>query len=177
MTCENGVECNLPLGAKDPSIYKCPEGTVLDECKLCNATSGIFFCNKTFVNGTTVPFNVSSQHIDSDIYGDIIGGVKKPNKCCLQDRTGNNYTYIKHTVANIVNAPIVYSKKGDPNQDCGMTSGQTVGSGAFCGAKLPVQDYDIECEFEEIPLWELNTALSKYNAISPETLIPLIQPP
>ena len=86
-----------------------------------------------------------ASDVNSDIYGDVVGGLEKPGKCCLQDMEGNNYSYIKHLVANTVNAPIIFPKNTDLNIDCGMTTSQTGDLGSFCGAKLPIQDYDMVC--------------------------------
>jgi len=169
-TCANGQVCTLPSSAT-ASTYRCPDQTVIEPCTLCNQTSGIFLCNKTFVNGTVVPFNVSSQDVNSDIYGEIVGGLED-NKCCLQTSAGTNYTFFKKTLANIINAPIVFPKSGDESADCSMTSSQTLSSaGEFCGAKLPVQDYDMECTFEYVPPGMMSAAKIKYNVLTPDQFV------
>jgi len=167
-TCENGVECTLSTETLDPSVFKCPDNAAAAPCKLCNETNGFFFCNQTYVNGTTVPFSVQSEYVNSDMYGGVIGGLKKPNKCCLQGYLGNDYTFTKHLVANTVQTPIVYPADGNENTDCGMSGSLALAtSRSFCGAQVPIQDYDIECEFVESP----SMIPARYTRITPEDLV------
>jgi hypothetical protein len=176
ITCGNGVNCTLPEGAAE-SNYMCPKGTVIETCKLCNATFGTFLCNKTYVNGTLEKLAYSSNDVNSDLYGDMIGGLKKPDKCCLRDSSGYNYTYVKHLVASAVNAPIIFPKNADPNADCGMASSSAIStSGQFCGVKLPVQDYDIECVFDKKSISDISATLPEYKIISTDSLIIPLQP-
>jgi len=171
-TCDNGVNCTLPSGVTSESGYMCPEGTVVEECRLCNATFGTFLCNKTYVNGTVEQLAYSSVDVKSDIYGDVLGGLERPDKCCFRDSAGSNYTYVKKLVANAVNAPIVFPKNADPNADCGMASSSDIStSGQFCGVKLPVQDYDIECVFVEIPIVQVTATLPDYKVVTANTII------
>jgi hypothetical protein len=174
--CDNGIECTVPNGGVKDN-YRCPADTVLDTCKLCNATFGSFLCNKTYTNGTIKKLAYSSVDVSTDMYGDVIGGLEKPNKCCLRDARGTNYTYVKKLIANVVNAPIVYPKSGDPNTDCGISSSTGILTGGqFCGVKLPVQDYDIKCSFVEIPIVTIEATLPEYEVITAESLILPIQP-
>ena len=145
-TCENGVKCTLPYGASS-SQYKCPDGGVVSPCTLCNQMSGYIYCNKTFVNGTKTCYKIDPGAVDSDIFGDVIGGLKKPEKCCINDSYGNNYTYTKKLLSNVVSTPIIYPKGGNKSLDCGFSSsGMFSISGAFCGIKLPISNYDMECK-------------------------------
>ena len=69
-------------------------------------------------------------------------------KCCLQSKTGVNYTYIKKIYRQPINVPIVFSKEGVPEADCGMVPPDQLSFGMFCGVKVPVNDYDINCTYE-----------------------------
>jgi len=144
-TCENGVKCTLPSGASS-SLYKCPDGGVVSPCVRCDQMSGYIYCNKTYVNGTKTCYKIDPGAVDSDIFGDVIGGLKKPDKCCINDSYGNNYTYTKKLLSNVVSTPIIYPKGGNKSLDCGFSSsGMFSISGAFCGIKLPISNYDMEC--------------------------------
>jgi len=59
------------------------------------------------------------------------------------------YTYVKKTHEGPVTRPIVFSKAGDPNVDCGMgNSADELGKvSEFCGVKqIPLREYDVTCE-------------------------------
>jgi hypothetical protein len=174
--CENGDTCDLPEGVKsyEENLYRCPAGAIVGECPLCNATFGTYLCNLTYTNGTKLLDQAfESPKINSDVYGDVIGGLEKPNKCCLQDELGTKYSFIKNLVANAVNSPIIYPKTGNPLQDCGVTSGQTLTkAGKFCGIKLPIREYDIECVFEEKPISVLRAEIPGLTLITEETYLP-----
>ncbi len=163
--CDNGVACIIPEGL-NANDAKCPESTVVNQCKLCSEMSGTYSCTKTFTNGTVQQINGNLAEINSDIYLDVIGGIAKPNKCCLEVKTtplpdekgGENlptsirYTYTKKSFPTPVNKPIVFPKGGEPNVDCGFGADAESLSQitSFCDIQqVPLKDYDIECSVGE----------------------------
>jgi pectin methylesterase-like acyl-CoA thioesterase len=77
---------------------------------------------------------------------EIIAGLPKPNKCCLEDQSGIRYSYGQKTQQASSSRPIVYPKDGNPNTDCGFGSAADIAQiGNFCGIRLPVADYKINC--------------------------------
>jgi hypothetical protein len=148
-TCDDGVQCTMPSGVPQEDIgdYKCPDETVVEPCTPCSETNMVYSCTQTFGNGTqTQEPAIKSANIVSDAYEDVMAGMSKPDKCCLTDSTGANYTYFKQMYYTSVTAPAVFSRTGNPAQDCGIGTGDSLTQlGAFCGVNLPVQNYDINC--------------------------------
>ncbi len=146
--CDNGAWCTMPVAGAALSDYKCPDDTIAGACTLCNQTNKVYNCVKTFGNGSIIPQTpVPSTVISTDAFQDVIGGISKPDKCCLTDATGQNYTYFKKMYYTSVTAPAVFSRTGDQNQDCGIGTGKSLTDiGGFCGINLPVQNFDIDCK-------------------------------
>jgi len=148
MTCENGVDCTLPEGIIGGD-YRCPARTVVEPCQLCNETGGTYDCTIGYMNGTVGTISGPMSEVSSDIYMDIVAGIPKPYKCCLQDSlTGDKYTFVKQSFANPLNKPIAFSATGDPNTDCGFggDTGSVSDLSTFCGIEtVSVTDYDINC--------------------------------
>lgn len=152
ITCDNGVECLVPDG-EDSQDYRCPENQIPDgipaPCGLCNETPGTFSCTYRYQNATEEIRTFSHEEITSNAYLDVIGGLKKPQKCCLYESTFNyTYTFMKTTMPSSFSRPIAFSGSGDPNQDCGVSNPLSALDGrTVCGVEVPTQQYDIECEF------------------------------
>jgi hypothetical protein len=148
-TCDNGVKCVLPLGLKleQKNDYRCPGGVVAGSCTLCNQTNEVYNCIKTYGNGTVETMKpIDSAVVKSDAFQDVIAGLEKPDKCCLRGADGTNYTYVKKMYYTSVTSPVVFSRIGDPNQDCGIGTGRSLTDlGGFCGVSLPVENFDITC--------------------------------
>jgi predicted RNA-binding Zn-ribbon protein involved in translation (DUF1610 family) len=148
MACENGIACGLPVGVIDGTgEYKCPDGVVVAPCQLCNESGSTYTCTLSHANGTVQTISGPMSDVSSDIYMDVIAGIPKPDKCCLQDNE-YNYTFTKQSFASPVSRPIAFSETGDPNADCGF--GQDTGVirelSTFCGMEtLSVSEYDINC--------------------------------
>jgi len=85
--------------------------------------------------------------VSSDAFMDVMGGLDE--KCCIEGDAGNRYSYSKQTITNLRNIPIVFSKTGNTDIDCGAIgySGYMFSS-AYCGIEVvPVKNYEVECEF------------------------------
>lgn len=164
--CDDGSFCNMPnpnlaLPVGDPyrlpvpENFKCPMGSVTNtHCQLCNETGMKYSCVRTFRNTSTDVIEGLMSGIDSDMYLDIIGGIGKPDKCCLGVEivgpTGPQtykYTYTKESSISPLNKPIVYSKAGFTDMDCGFGSTSGLGeTNSFCGQSIiPMKNYDIDC--------------------------------
>ncbi|MGV8084888.1 MAG: hypothetical protein ACP5N9_01400 [Candidatus Bilamarchaeum sp.] len=165
MLCDNGVRCTLQLGIRAENA-KCPDNTIVDlaapsatigeggiinpsiehTCRLCNETSGSYTCTYDYSNGTTSTITGRINTLSSDTQMEIIAGLPKPNKCCLEDQSGIRYSYGQKTQQASSSRPIVYPKDGNPNTDCGFGSAADIAQiGNFCGIRLPVADYKINC--------------------------------
>ena len=149
MTCENGELCTLPDSVEAGVQYKCPDNTILEPCRLCNEIPGNYVCTKTYLNSTTETISGSMADVGSELYLDVVGGLSKPDKCCLLDETtGITYSYSKKSSIHPINKPIVFPKTGDPNADCSIGGDfsdiQTISS--FCGMQVVnIREYDINC--------------------------------
>jgi hypothetical protein len=154
ITCDNGIKCKLPAGTSNDGTWRCPAGTVVSPCQLCNETvsgytkAGGYWCEFNYANGSKEIIPFAAKYISNDLYADVIGGIEVGQKCCLQSKTGVNYTYIKKIYRQPINVPIVFSKEGVPEADCGMVPPDQLSFGMFCGVKVPVNDYDINCTYE-----------------------------
>lgn len=151
LLCDDGYRCDLPDGLPE-SEAKCPEKTVSTDCPLCNETGGQYICNITYTNGTTKQLGPGPMsEVSTDAFMDVVAGMPAPYKCCLGSGEGDlaaKYTYVKDVHQSPLNKPIVFSKSGDPDVNCGMSaSGEDVGAiSEFCGMQqMPLKDYDIEC--------------------------------
>ncbi|MFH1785709.1 MAG: hypothetical protein ABH842_04740 [Candidatus Micrarchaeota archaeon] len=163
--CDDGSHCNLP--AADPTAsevspyfnpnivnFRCPPGGVtIAGCNECNQTSGTYECTRTFQNGSTDTIAGDMDDIDSDLYMDVMAGFGKPDKCCLEIEdaitgTSTKYTYVRTPLQTPLNKPLVFSKLGYIDADCGFGSiadelGDTT---EFCGRSImPLRNYDINC--------------------------------
>jgi hypothetical protein len=156
LQCDNGLDCTPPPGFSLSDIegaYRCPENTVIDDeaggqrCTLCADVPGTYTCTFSYSNGTIDTRSGNMTDLTSDSYLDIIAGIPKPQKCCLEDAAGGRYSYFKKTSNSQINKPIAFSKTGDPNADCGL--GVDVNSikeaQSFCNIQIPVKDYDVSC--------------------------------
>lgn len=146
--CENGIECTVPEGSYPVGTeWTCPAGTVLEPCRLCNETPGYFDCTYKYYNGTVKTMRYDSSYISSDLYMDVLAGLKKPNICCLETPEGIKYSYNKRIIQGGSTIPIVFPASGMEGASCG--GGGTIPS-EFCGMEaVPVKNYDIDCTFVE----------------------------
>ncbi len=145
-TCENGAECTLPGdGYIDPDDYKCPTGIVIEPCGLCNETYTGFVCEYRYQNGTVREETIDSSEVTSELYMDIIGGLEKPNRCCIEV-DGEHYSYVQQVFTGTGTVPIVFPKNGSEGATCSM-GGLDVGeTTAFCGLEIvPVRNYEVSC--------------------------------
>jgi hypothetical protein len=155
--CDNGVECDLPGGA-NVTDYKCPDQTIVGSCTLCKDVPGYYHCVKSYANGTVEYPNGSMTDVSSDIYLDVIGGIAKPNKCCLEAPGTNGtyapYTYEKQSFSTPQNQPLVFPRSGDPNVDCGFGSSIDAVNqlSNFCNVQtVPLKNFDISCNVTNSP--------------------------
>jgi hypothetical protein len=160
--CDNGVECIKPAGIStsdwttavsvfEPAlqdVYKCPENTIVNPCDVCNQSSGTVECEIRYMNGTVRPLTVDMSDLDSEIYLDVIGAIPKPDRCCLQDQSGVNYSFYKTSFGTSITKPVVYPRSGDENTDCGVGDTSNIGQlTGFCNREnIPLKEYDITCE-------------------------------
>ncbi|MEM2909323.1 MAG: hypothetical protein QW171_04140 [Candidatus Bilamarchaeaceae archaeon] len=145
--CANGVECTVPEGA-DPSRVRCPPDTVVEPCRLCDETPGIYRCTFTFSNGTSETHDFASSLISSDAYMEVIGGLEPPNKCCIRGETGLKYSYGTTTIPITRAVPIVYPRSGRAEVDCGASNLFKLTEGSFCGKSIMQREnYKVTCEF------------------------------
>ena len=158
LQCDNGVECTLPDPLPDEtseSDFKCPESTVLKECTLCKDVPGSYTCTKKYTNGTLETFSGPMSEVQSEIYMDVVAGLARPDKCCLEIAGTSNetndtiqYSFVKDTLASPINKPVVFPRTGDQNVDCGFGADSTDFSGVseFCNVEtVPLKDFDINC--------------------------------
>lgn len=144
MICADGSKCSLPSGLSQNDA-KCPADTVGANCPLCSDLSGKFECTFDYSNGSSSTINGNLKDIDSETYLDILGGLDKPNKCCIGTKD-SKYTFTKKVYTNPVNKPIVFPKDGNNETDCGFGSTQDAAAlSGFCGIPLPLKDYDVKC--------------------------------
>jgi hypothetical protein len=155
LKCDNGIKCTPPPGLSESDvsgIYKCRANTVIDDpagqrCRLCSEVPGTYSCEFRYSNGTTAIVKGNMTNLASDAYLDIIAGIPRTGKCCLDDPAGGRYTYTKTSSDSPVNKPIAFSKTGDPNIDCGL--GADIDSlkeaMTFCDVEIPIKDYDVNC--------------------------------
>jgi hypothetical protein len=148
LLCDDGVQCTAPIGSSISDItgtYKCEDNTIVHnnessstECKLCTEMTGTYSCLFKYSNGTTQVRTGSMNELSSDAYLDILGGIEKPNKCCLGSAYGQRYTYVKKSMPNSINKPISFSKTGDQNVDCGMGVDMTsiTQAQSFCNMRI-----------------------------------------
>ncbi|MDD5171779.1 MAG: hypothetical protein PHF60_01965 [Candidatus ainarchaeum sp.] len=157
MLCDDGTECVLAapyLLGDEPTNLKCPDKTVTQDCPVCSGIGGEYICTLTYPNGTLQTINGSMSEVDSDIYMDVVAGMSSPNKCCLVAGEGEfsgKYTYMKDVHQTPIAQPIAFSKAGDPNMDCGMSTDTDALSGIseFCGLPaIPLRSYDINCSVD-----------------------------
>ena len=146
--CENGIECTVPEGSYPRGTeWTCPTGIVLEPCRLCNETPGYFDCTYKYYNGSLKTVRYDSSYISSDLYMDVLAGLKKPNICCLETPEGIKYSYNKRIIQGGSTTPIVFPATGMEGASCG--GGGTIPSG-FCGMQaVPVRNYDVDCTFVE----------------------------
>ncbi len=147
--CDNNNPCTLPTGA-NASDYKCPDNTVVGQCKLCQDLPGTWTCTWKYANGTSDTRSGNMSQLTGDLWLDVVGGIPKPNKCCLQANITNStaYTYTKQSFATPLNKPLVFPKSGDPNVDCGFGSSIDAINqlSNFCNVQqVPLKNYDINC--------------------------------
>ena len=146
--CINGELCTMPEGAVAGTV-KCPDGVVLEPCRLCNETPGVFECTYTYSNGSTETKEYASSVVTSDLYMDVMGGLEGSDKCCVQSDAEYNYTYTKQTFSTVRSVPIVFPQSGNTEVDCGSKALTSIGEiTSYCGVDVvPTADYEITCEF------------------------------
>jgi len=146
-TCDNGGECVLPDGVLNPDDYKCPEGTILSPCRLCNETPGKFVCDYRYYNGTSITMNYTSSYISSDLYMDVIAGMESPEKCCIRNQDGTLISYNTMKFSSAPSVPLVFPKNGAEGASCTM-GGLDIASTGFCGVEIvPTASYEVNCTF------------------------------
>ncbi len=152
--CDNGVECAYE--SREIGDVRCPDNTLVKpetgNCQLCSDLDGLFVCDYHYTNGSIETRRYESSDVVSSAYADVLGGLEKPEKCCILAENGeeNYLSYAKIIVPHSVNRPMVFSESGNQDMDCGVTgSGLSTEETAFCGYQLPVKDYDVNCTFLE----------------------------
>jgi hypothetical protein len=132
--------------------YRCPEDTVIDDpggqrCQICSDVAGTYSCTFRYSNGTVDIQTGNMSEITTDAYMDIMAGISRTDKCCLEDAAGERHTFFKRTSQSVLNRPIAFSKTGDPNVDCGLSTDiSSLGDAlSFCGMDIPLKDYDVSC--------------------------------
>jgi hypothetical protein len=145
--CDNGPDCVLPEGLPADHV-KCPEASITSNCILCDQVWGTITCDFTYRNGTKKTVSYLADDISSDIYMDVIAGLDRPYKCCLEDETGSKYSYVKQTMTTISAVPIIFPKSGLEGMSCRMNDDFS----GFCGSEfVPVRDYEVNCSRSEMP--------------------------
>lgn len=144
MVCENGNECKLPEGA-DEADYRCPTNVGIEPCSLCSETTGSLLCNFTSPEGEVNQSTFEIKTLNDD-YGDIIASIPKEKRCCLyysnnQTNESYYYTYSKNVNEGLLTIPVRYPRSGNEMLDCGLSKD----SYEFCGVKLPIKNYKVEC--------------------------------
>ncbi|MFN7991134.1 MAG: hypothetical protein U0R44_03160 [Candidatus Micrarchaeia archaeon] len=155
LKCDDAIKCVPPAGFSEADIkgsFRCPENTVVDDpagsrCPLCKDLPGTYDCTFSYANGTVEARNGSMTDLSSDVYLDIIGGIPRTSKCCLEDQGGRRYSYVKKSTSNQVNKPIAFSKIGDQEVDCGLNADirSIEKAQTFCNVPIPLKDYDVSC--------------------------------
>jgi hypothetical protein len=147
-TCANGEECTMPEGAI-PRTMRCPEGGLVAPCTLCNETPGTYHCVYDYGNGSKETRDYDYTLISSDAYMDVIGGLDAPDKCCIRDDQGTNYSYTRQVVSSFRTIPIAFPKSGNAEIDCGAKGFSELGfTSSYCGIEIvPMKKYKVNCEF------------------------------
>ena len=97
------------------------------------------------------------DQIDSDMFMDVMAGLGRPDKCCIETIDANGlplkYTYSKEAMQTPLNKPLVFSKLGFTDADCGFGSiADDLESSVFCGKSIiPLRNYDINCSITATP--------------------------
>ena len=146
----NGENCEVPTAANGytPTDWRCPAGAVTGGCMPCaDAPAGeTYSCNYDYSNGSTQTETGGVDTLTTDAYSDIIAALPKPYKCCLSASDGSNYSYSEQPYQVPLSQPVVFSKTGNPNAQCGSTGlADLTTAQSFCGYTLPVEQYDISC--------------------------------
>ncbi|MDD5340258.1 MAG: hypothetical protein PHV13_03335, partial [Candidatus ainarchaeum sp.] len=148
LECDDGGTCSVPTGMSSGEV-KCPSDVVTTGCTLCTEKTGAYSCTYAYTNGTSETVAGSLSDLSSDLYSDIIAGLPKPDKCCIEvEGGGSMYSYAKQAYQSPINKPLVFAKTGDVGMDCGTggtSSGDIEQVGNFCGYSLPLKQYDITC--------------------------------
>ncbi|MCI0503205.1 hypothetical protein L0Y65_00670 [Candidatus Micrarchaeota archaeon] len=156
LSCDNGPACILPPGLTESQAsgsYRCPENTVIDDpegerCRICSEMSGAYECTIRYTNGTVETLSGNMSDITTDAYLDVMAGISRTDKCCLEDAAGQRHTFFKRSSTSLINRPIAFSKSGNPLVDCGLSSDFSALSDAqsFCGIDIPLKNYDVSCK-------------------------------
>jgi len=143
MKCDDGGYCALPTEETEFWRYKCPADTFTPDCSLCNKTVRDFTCTRIYTNGSVDTFNGSTGDIASDMYMDVMAGLPKGQKCCV-DSNNDNHSFVKMQIPQPNNNMLAFSHDQNANCDFGNVAG--LGDlGLFCGIDLPIKEYDIKC--------------------------------
>ncbi len=147
LKCANGAECTLPVGATNKADYKCQQNNIPEPCKQCALDTRQLECRITQLDGSKLT-NIYNITDFNDAYQQFIGSMPYGEQCCLQGSTGLNYTYIKNTITPKASAPLMYSKKGYENEDCGQMD--TSMFDTLCGMPMlpQVSTNKIECKIK-----------------------------
>lgn len=155
LMCDDGILCTPPYGLSHSDVegnFRCEGETIVDDpagdrCPLCVDIPGTYTCTFSYSNGTIETRSGNMTDLQSDAYLDILAGIEKPEKCCLQDSYGQRYSYVKRSSESGINKPLAFSKTGDEEADCGLsTSIDSIKEAqSFCSIQIPVKDYDVVC--------------------------------
>ncbi|MBI5222950.1 hypothetical protein HY990_00860 [Candidatus Micrarchaeota archaeon] len=155
--CDNGVRCTNPdsgfltdeafrlhLSRGSDVPLKCPSNSIPEPCTPCSARTERMSCDFFLADGSSYSQTYNLRDL-SAATPDIISSIPSPYKCCVSDPgRPTNYTFNKQTTVDHTVAPIIFSRAGDPRQDCGV-SDLSLLTPQMCGADAPFKNYRLRC--------------------------------
>ncbi|MBI2079599.1 hypothetical protein HYT84_02450 [Candidatus Micrarchaeota archaeon] len=143
------------------SGYKCEDRIIPETCTPCSDNNKEASCTFYYQDGSTTKTTYQLSKL-TDLYADVISSLPSPDRCCLKDKGGANYTYFKVDASGRKDYPIVFSYAGDKNAKCGLPDLEEVQN--YCGVELPVKNYKLECNV--VDKYEFFNACFKYLGFS-----------
>ncbi|MFH1221827.1 MAG: hypothetical protein V1492_01945 [Candidatus Micrarchaeota archaeon] len=146
MICDDGSICIAGTTGQ-----QCPKDVISSACYLCSQLSGM--TNATYRNassGETYERLYPTANL-SDADADIIAAL--PVKCCLNESSGNRYTYSAKQIQLSNNLPVIFSSTMNPQQDCGILNPFIATGAPFCGiviAKDLVEKAELDYDFTAV---------------------------